>query len=746
MLPKPFERITMANINRRAFLSASSASVLGSFINLDAANAQDVASPAVSGSKTGKVAHAFDWSTDELTFSFDLLDGRLRSKTLLPKGSEAVIAAPPATDLSGVEVAMHCSGENYADHHGLKSSAGSPAFRLTFQGKVEEKTATGRRLMLTHVDPILHLRVESFYESFRGVPVVRRWSRVTNMGDTAVGIEYLSSAMLYNFADPQGYEKDLSIHFAHNTWMSEGQWHAVRPSQLGFFENERYSLSGVSMDSIGTWSSERYLPIGIVENTKLHLTWFWQIEHNGSWHWELANTNAKAPYAYIGGPDALHGQAWKNLRPSESYESVPVAIGCVHGGFQEASEALTAYRRIACVLNRPSKPNCPVIYNDYMNSIVADPTTAKEWPLIDAAAAAGCEYFVIDAGWHAESGEHWWGGVGLWEESKTRWPGGLIKVIDHIRHRGMKVGLWLEPEVVGVRSPLASKPDDWFFQRHGKRVMDNSRLLLDMRNMEVCAHLDAVVDRMMRNYRLDYIKLDYNVEGLAGTERRADSFGQGLLEHNRALLTWLDGVLARYPDLIIENCASGGGRMDYAMLSHLQLESISDQENYRKIPAVLVGSTAGVLPEQLASWSYPVSEDDVDATCFNMVNGMMTCMFLSGQVATLSEESFRQVKTGIAIYKEAIRSHLPHALPFYPLGMPAIGDEESPVALGMRAPTKTIVAVWRLKGHASVRLPNTGKTMRLLYPVGRSIHVASDSGGTTVTFPQEYAACILASE
>jgi len=735
----------MAHINRRTFLGASGASALGSFLHLDAADAQDVASPAVSGGKSGKVIHALDWSTDELTFSFDLLDGRLRSKTLLPKGSDALIAAPAATDLSGVEVAIHCSGENYADHHGFKSSSGSPAFRLIFQGKVEQKTATGKRLTLTHVDPILHLRVESFYESFLGVPVVRRWARVTNMSDIAVGIEYLSSAMLYNFSDPQAFEQDLMVHFAYNTWMSEGQWQAVRPSQLGFFENNRYSLSGVSMDNIGTWSSERYLPIGIVENTRLHLTWFWQIEHNGSWHWELANTNATALYAYIGGPDALHGQAWKNLRPSESYESVPVAIGCVRGGLQEAIEALTLYRRTTCVRNRPSKPNCPVVYNDYMNSIVADPTTAKEWPLIDAAAEAGCEYFVIDAGWHAELGEHWWGGVGLWEESKTRWPGGLIKVLNYIRNRGMKVGLWLEPEVVGVRSPLASKPEDWFFQRHGKRIVDNSRLLLDLRNMEVRTHLDAVVDRLMRDYRLDYIKLDYNVEGLAGTEARADSFGQGLLEHNRALLTWLDGVLTRYPNLIVENCASGGGRMDYAMLSHLQLESVSDQENYRKIPAVLVGSTAAVLPEQLASWSYPVSTDDADATCFNMVNAMIVCIFQSGQLASLSTECFLQVKTAITIYKQTMRQHIPHSVPFYPLGMPAIADEESAVALGLRTPAKTFVAVWRLKGHASVQLSNIGRTMHLIYPIGRGIQIVSNGGGTTVTFPREYVACILAS-
>jgi alpha-galactosidase len=86
---------------------------------------------------------------------------------------------------------------------------------------------------------------------------------------------------------------------------------------------------------------------------------------------------------------------------------------------------------------------------------------------------------------------------------------------------------------------------------------------------------------------------------------RTESFGQGLLEHNRAHLGWLDSILKRYPDLLIENCGSGGGRMDYAMLSRLQLQSMTDQEDYLKLPAILVGASAAVLPEQLAIWFIP---------------------------------------------------------------------------------------------------------------------------------------------
>ena len=190
--------------------------------------------------------------------------------------------------------------------------------------------------------------------------------------------------------------------------MAEGQWHTLRPSEMGFVENERTSWSEAQAGSIGSWSTERYLPMAMAENTRLGLTWFWQIEHNGSWYWEISNVsardnNADDVYAYLGGPDDLHSAAWKNLRPGETYETVPVAVGCVRGGFTEAVQALTRYRRAVCVKPRNNNSRCPVIFNDYMNCLWGDPTEAKELPMIAAAAKAGCEYFVIDAGWYAEA-------------------------------------------------------------------------------------------------------------------------------------------------------------------------------------------------------------------------------------------------------------------------------------------------------------------------------------------------------
>src|SRR5215469_15632405 len=296
-------------LDRRQFLESGGLLALGALV------------PNVSHLAGAGTSYApFPWNTDDLIFRFDVTAGKLRQKRLIPAGTQI------AENCSGVEVAIQCSGENSPDQ-GMKSGLGQPGARLLFAGNREESTPRGKRLVCAHADAALGLRVESVYEAFNGIPLVRRYSRVTNKGSSPVGIEFLSSAMLHGLADAQNYDRELRIHVAFNSWMAEGQWHTARPSEMGFVENERTSWSEAQAGSIGSWSTERYLPIAMAANTRLGLIWFWQIEHNGSWHWEISNVSerdnhADDVYAYLGGPDDLHSAAWKNLKPGETYETI----------------------------------------------------------------------------------------------------------------------------------------------------------------------------------------------------------------------------------------------------------------------------------------------------------------------------------------------------------------------------------------------------------------------------------------
>ena len=226
-----------------------------------------------------------------------------------------------------------------------------------------------------------------------------------------------------------------------------------------------------------------------------------------------------------------------SLSLAESFSSVPVSIGCVRGGFEQAVEELTKYRRVACRKQHIEDDKLPVIFNDYMNCLWGNPTVSAELPKIKEASLLGCEYYVMDSGWYAKPGEHWWPGVGHWQPNEERFgQDGFIMIMDYIRECSMVPGIWIEAEVVGINNSLAKKPDEWFLCRHGKRIIYNSRYFLNLRNPEVRSYLDSVIDRFVNEYGIGYVKNDYNIDLLQGTDTDADSFGDGLLETYKSSL------------------------------------------------------------------------------------------------------------------------------------------------------------------------------------------------------------------
>ena len=451
----------------------------------------------------------------------------------------------------------------------------------------------------------------------------------------------------------------------------------------------------IEMTNTGNWSTKEYLPMGYLENVSADTSLYWQIEHNGSWHTEIGDENNHF-YLALSGPTEVQSHWFKQLKPGESFESVPAAVGVCSADFDKAMGQLTTYRRR---IRRPNQDNekLPIIFNDYMNCLFGDPTTEKELPLIDAAAEIGCEYFVIDAGWYAPG--EWWDSVGEWQECRERFPGGIREVTDYIRKKGMVPGLWLELEVMGINCEKAKKaPDDWFFVRHGKRVFDRSRYQLDFRNPEVIAHVDEVIDRVVLQYGVGYIKMDYNIEPGIGTELYADSVGEGMLQHEKAYLNWLDGVFKRYPDLVIENCSSGGLRTDYAMLKRYSIQSTSDQEDYRNYATISANAAAGLTPEQAAVWSYPLKNGDEEETIYNMVNVMLVRIHQSGHIPELSDSRRALVKEGLDYYRE-IRQDIKKALPFWPMGLAENTDKL--LATGLKTEKKAYLSVWRRGGDSS---------------------------------------------
>ena len=222
----------------------------------------------------------------------------------------------------------------------------------------------------------------------------------------------------------------------------------------------------------------------------------------------------------------------------------------------------------------------------------------------------------------------------------------------------MKPGLWIEPEIVGIRCEemLNYYDDDCFLQRNGHRIAVMNRYFLDYRNEKVRAYMSETIRRMVEDYGADYIKLDYNEDLGIGTDKDSDSFGEGLEQCARAYLCWIDEMRARFPHVLFETCSSGGMRMDYETLKHFSIISTSDQVHYRNYPYIAANITASALPEQAGVWSYPVDVDLFDPNhpektnarvtrervVFNMVNAMLTRIHLSCNVFKLTEQQLHE--------------------------------------------------------------------------------------------------------
>lgn len=617
-------------------------------------------------------------------------------------------------------VEVQTAGEDQDDHHGAKYTGTLPGRRLALEQFLDERTDSGRLLTVVQKDAVTGLKVKSFFLFSPNAAVLESWTVVENEGTDTAGLTYVSSFCLNGLtkAADVPWDQAARLSVPSNSWYGEFQWKTNTLPELGMYKVFHYSTKRLSYAATGTWNSYEYLPMGYVSNAVTGEGWYFSILHSGSWHWEIGDSRDQL-YLQLSGPTEAENHWYQELKPGEQFTSVHAAVAVTTTDFADAVAQMTQWRRKRRRSNADNEL-LPVIFNDFMNCLGGDPREEKEYPLIDAAAEIGCEYFTIDAGWYAQGS--WWSRVGEWEPAPERWPNGIDKVLSYIREKGMIPGLWLEIEVMGIHCPIAHKlPDDWFFMRHGKRVIDHGRYQLDFRNPAVRDFADGVIRRLVEEYGAGYIKMDYNINAGIGTELDADSAGAGLLGHNRAYLAWLDHIFAKYPDLIIENCGSGGMRINDALLSRHSIQSSSDQTEYTSYAAISAAAPAAVTPEQNAVWAYPLFDADAEQTAFNMVNAMTMRIHQSGHLARLSAENKALIKEALDYYK-SYRHLIGKSFPFWPLGMPAFSD--SRFAVGFYNDECAHLALWRVEAdEETVKIPLDGcqnkvRSVELVYPKG----------------------------
>ena len=222
----------------------------------------------------------------------------------------------------------------------------------------------------------------------------------------------------------------------------------------------------------------------------------------------------------------------------------------------------------------------PTLLNSWEGAYF-DFTTPVLTGMIDDAAAMGLEMFVLDDGWFGtdyprNSSRQ---GLGDWQLNTKKIPEGIEYLADYAHKKGLKFGIWIEPEMVNPKSNLAKKHPEWIVKSPGREATTTrNQWLLDLCNPEVQDFVFNVFDETMQLAvkKIDYIKWDCN--------RHVESFGSSFLrEQSKFYVDYIQGLYsvlkrlrAKYPDVIVQSCSSGGGRVDYGALNYFDEVWTSD--------------------------------------------------------------------------------------------------------------------------------------------------------------------------
>lgn len=281
--------------------------------------------------------------------------------------------------------------------------------------------------------------------------------------------------------------------------------------------------------------------------------------------------------------------------------------------------------------------------------------------IIDDAAKMGFELFLLDDGWfgkkHPRNGDT--AGLGDWMTNTDKLPNGIPYLIEECKKKGLKFGIWVEPEMVNPKSELYEKHPDWVIaQPHRERTEQRNQLILDLNNPEVQKFVFKTIDDILQqNPGIDYVKWDCNryVFNSGSSYLSADKQSHLFFDYSKHLLEIMDKISKKYPNVTFMACSGGGGRIDYGSLQHFDEYWISDNNDPLQrlttqwgaqyfFPTIGLASHVSVAPNHISGRSFSLK------TRFDIA--MMGKLGMDLQPSQMTEKEYDFSRKAIQTYKE----------------------------------------------------------------------------------------------
>lgn len=536
---------------------------------------------------------------------------------------------------------------------------------------------------------------------------------IENTGQESLELELLASFCLGGlspYAVDDAPER-LRLHRFRSVWAAEGRHEAPLLEELNLGRTWGTGATNVErFGQVGSLPVRGWFPWVGLEDSRAGVIWAAQLHAPASWQIEVFRRDDRVSIS--GGLADLEFGHWKkSLQPGERFCSPPAWLTAAKGDLDTVCQRLVRMQTAAVELQPREDQDLPILFNEWCSTwgrptpefIARTAASLRDWPV---------KIFVIDAGWFEDP--HRIGQFnGDWRVDRTAFPDGLKPVCDALRAQGLVPGLWFEFENV-TRGTEAYTLSRLLLHKDGKPLEVGNRRFWNFSQSEVQQLLAERVIARLREDGFGYMKVDYN-ESIGIGSDHADSLGEGLRQNQEQVQTFFRRVRAEIPGILIENCSSGGHRLEPTFLGLTAMSSFSDAHEGYDVPIIAANLHRLMLPRQSQVWAVLHEDDTLARLHWSLAAGFLGRLCLSGQVVALSPEQ---------------RALIAHDLHLYRAVVPIIRDGESrlhrQMSASWRYPRGWQVVTREKRGEAA---PTTPRELLIV------AHAFGETAGTTFTVP-----------
>lgn len=489
-----------------------------------------------------------------------------------------------------------------------------------------------------------------------GTGFLTRWLTITNHAARPVAMGHVSplSGILARVKDWQallGGDSQAAVfsagYMTERTWGNEGAfaWQPLPSTALRIESRTGKSGHGNPFFMVRNEATGEYIVGGIA----------W----SGNWAVELTceqNAGPDAMLAFHAGPAGRAPQ--RVIEAGETITTPKIHLGVLETDFDGAIQAWHRHLRQSVLRAYPPEGENRVLYNHW--SYHEHELTEERLKLeIDVATQLGAEVFMVDAGWFGNIGTNWWRTVGDWQ-CGDRLPNGLEPIFAYARQNGMRCGMWFDLERIGDQSKVAAAHPEWRLQSYGRPTEGGD---MDLTNPEAIAHLERTLTGIIDRYGLEVFRLDYNTQPFEGGQTLRDGRMENTLwRYYENVYALYDRIAARYPNMLFENCAGGGGRTDIGLLGKFHYTWVSDWQIAPRTLRILNGMSMALPPERIDR-NAGVGQDghqraDLDFQMRVCMFGHFTLTGIYPEAGTENPDMLQRIRHHVDTYKQFIRPFL----------------------------------------------------------------------------------------